>query len=170
MVLHEGNNPPMVYGGENFSVWQEPTNRYVSKNGVHLASTYILKSIVKKGKFRQASIIHNIPEDFPYFLQGLTQFAIFEQPYDDKELTIEDRDSVLEQTTSKPIKVELLGNYFPSIYRINGLFFAIDAKIAYIQKTDTFEPSGIRNYWIKPSLEFISEETFTDDIFVLGRQ
>jgi len=170
MVLHKVNGPPIVYGGENFSVWQEPTNRYVSKNGVHLASTYILKSVIKKGKFKQASTIHNVPKDFPYFLQGLTQFATFEQPYDDKELTIEERDSVREQTTSKPIKVEIVGNYFPSIYKINDLFFAIDAKITYIQKTDTFEPSGIRNYWIKPNIQFVSEEIFTDNIFVMGRQ
>lgn len=162
------DKPPIVSGGEDFSVWQEPTNRYVSKNGVYLASTYILKSIVKKEKIKQASIIHNIPENFPYHLQGMVHCATFEQPLDDKKSTIEDRDSVREQITSKPIEIEPTGYYFPSIYQINGLFFAIDAKIEYIQKTDTFEPSRIRNYWIKSNIRFIPEESFTQDLFVTG--
>lgn len=164
------DKPPIVHGGEDFSVWQEPTNRYISKNGVYLDSTYILKSIVKKEKIKQASIIHNMPEKFPYHLEGLAQFATFEQPFDDKKSTIEDRDSVREQIASKPIVIEQTGYYFPSIYQINDLFFAIDAKIEYIQKTETFEPSGIRNYWIKPNIRFIPEENFTKDLFVMPRK
>lgn len=75
--MNKINGSPIVHGGENFHVWQEPTNRYISKNGVHLTSTYILRSIVKKN-IQHISLIHDVPTNFPYFIEGLNQYGLFE--------------------------------------------------------------------------------------------